>query len=94
MWRLEIDGNQYGEDPDGSPLAYEDYLIWRADDDTASSTDKNWSTQWHRFFVWPIPTTATSTITVWGMKNVTTLTNDSDTTIFSYSLPEGNELLS
>lgn len=93
MWRLEIDGDQYGEDPDGSPLTYDDYLVWRADDDNSSSTDKKWATQWHRFFVWPVPTNATAVITVWGVENVTTLTNDSDTTIFSYSMPEGNEAI-
>jgi hypothetical protein len=94
MWRLEIDGVQYGEDPDGSPIAYEDYLQWRADDDNDNSTDKKWSTQWHRFFVYPVPTSVGSNnICVWGVKNVETLTSDSDTTIFSYSMPECNDAI-
>jgi hypothetical protein len=91
MWRLEVDGEQYGENPDGSPLAYEDYLIWKANDADGDSESKKWATQWHRYFISPVPTNATSTITVWGMKNVEELTNTTDTTIFSYTLPEGNE---
>lgn len=93
MWRLEIDGEQYGETPDGSPLAYEDYLIWRSDSTNDNSEDKKWATQWHRYFIYPVPTNATSTITVWGMENVENLVNTTDTTIFSYTLPEGNEAI-
>ena len=36
IWRLEMDDNQYGEDPDGSPMTFEDYRIWRADSDKSS----------------------------------------------------------
>lgn len=92
IWRLEIDGNQWGEDPDGSPMVYEDYLIWRADSDNANSTKKKWAVQWLRYFVFPIPTSnGDNNIVVWGQKNVATLTADGDTTIFSYSMPECNE---
>ena len=91
IWRLEVDGVMYGQDPDGSPLSFDDFLIWKSDN--ASSTDKKWAVQWLRFFIHPIPTTATSTITVWGYKNVEELTDDTDTTIFSYNLPECNDAI-
>lgn len=94
MWRLEIDGEQWGEVPDGSPMRYEDYLQWRSDSQNDNSTEKKWSQQWHRFFVYPVPTSAgSSNMCVWGMKNVSALTSDSDTTIFSYSLPECNDAI-
>jgi len=92
IWRLELDGDQYGEDPDGSPMAYDDYLQWRADDDNDNSTDKKWSARGRRYFIYPVPTTnGTNNITVWGQLVPDALSNDSDITIFSYSMPEGNE---
>lgn len=92
IWRLIVDDEQYGEDPDGSPLAFEDYLIWRDNDDNDNSTEKKWANQNTRFFIYPVPTSSgTNNITVWGMKNITTLSDDSDTTIFSYNMPECNE---
>jgi len=92
MWKLEVDDKQYGEDPDGSPLAFEDYLVWRRDTDNDNSTDKKWANQKRRFFIYPVPTTAgTNNISVWGVKNITTLSADADTTIFSYNMPEANE---
>src|SRR3990167_6002345 len=92
IFRLEVDDDQYGEDPDGSPLAFEDYLTWRADEDNDNSTDKKWANQHTRYFIYPVPTSVgTNNITVWGMKNVSSLTSDSDTTIFSYNMPECNE---
>lgn len=94
IWRLEVDGDQYGEDPDGSPLAFEDYLTWRANDDNANSTDKKWANQRRRYFIYPVPTSDGSyNISVWGLINVTALSADGDTTIFSYNMPEGNEAI-
>jgi hypothetical protein len=94
IWRLEVDGDQWGETPDGSPMTYDDYLTWRADDDNANSTDKKWGVQWLRYFIFPVPTTnGNNNISIWGFKNVETLTNNSDTTIFSYSMPECNEAI-
>lgn len=94
IYRLEVDDVQYGEDPDGSPLAFEDYLIWRRDDDNASSTDEKWANQKTRFFIYPVPTTAgTNNISVWGVKNIVALSADADTTIFSYNMPEINEAI-
>jgi hypothetical protein len=92
IWRLEVDNTQWGEDPDGSPMSYDDYMVWRADTSNASSTEKKWAVQHTRYFIFPVPTTAGSyNISVWGYKNVETLTDDTDETIFSYSLPECNE---
>jgi hypothetical protein len=92
IWRLEVDDEQYGEDPDGSPLNYEDYLTWRRDDDNANSTDKKWANQKTRYFIYPVPTTnGTWNISVWGIKNHTKLTGNSDITVFSYNMPELNE---
>lgn len=94
IFRVEIDDVQYGEGLDGSPMMFDDYLTWKRDSINANSTSKKWAVQWLRFFVYPTPTTTGSNnISIWGMKNVTTLVNDSDTTIFSYSLPECNEAL-
>lgn len=92
IWRIEVDDEQYGEDPDGSPTRFEDYLIWRRDSANANSTDKKWSTQKRRFFIYPVPTAVGSyNITVWGRKVPPALSGDSDTTIFSNSMPVGNE---
>jgi len=92
MWRLEVNAVQYGEDPDGSPMSYEDYTQWRADTDNAASTDEKWAQQWLRFFFWPLPT-AGLTIDAWGQKNVTALSSGTDDTIFSHNMPECNEAL-
>jgi hypothetical protein len=94
IWRLEVDSVQYGEDPDGSPMSYEDYLQWRADDDNSSSTSKKWGVQARRFFIYPVPTTdGAYNISVWGFRVVETLTDADDLTIFSYSMPECNEAI-
>jgi hypothetical protein len=95
IWKLTIedsDGNdeRYGEDPDGSPLSFDDYLNWK--EDYPDDTDKKWANQWRRFFIWPVPTAdGTNNISVWGIMNVEELSANDDETIFSYSMPEGNE---
>lgn len=97
VWRLIVvnsdnEEERYGEDPDGSPLSFDDYLNWK--EDNPDSTDKKWSNQWRRFFIWPVPTAAgTNNIHVWGIKNITALSADADTTVFSYSTPEANEAI-
>ena len=94
IWRLEMDNEQYGEDPDGSPMVFEDYMQWRADSDNDSSTEKKWAVQWLRYFIYPVPTTAGDyNISIWGQKNVETLTDDDDETIFSHNMPECNEAI-
>ena len=94
LWRLEVDDKQYGEDPDGSPLAFEDYWTWRRDTDNANSVDKKWANQKTRYFIYPVPTAVgTNNICVWGVKNITALSVDGDTTIFSYNMLECNEAI-
>lgn len=94
IWRLEVGGDQWGESPDGSPMSYDDYMVWRSDDDNANSTEKKWSVQYKRYFIFPVPTTAGSyNISVWGQKNVTELSGDTDETVFSHSMPECNEAI-
>ena len=90
IWKLTVDNERYGEDPDGSPLSFDDYLNWK--EDYPDSTDKKWGNQWRRFFISPIPTvTGSNNIHVWGIMTTETLSLDADVTIFSYSMPEGNE---
>ena len=92
VWKIEVDGVRYGESPDGSPLSFDDYLSWK--EDYPDSTDKKWANQWRRFFIWPIPTTlGDNNISVWGHMVTETLSDDADTTIFSYSASEGNEAI-
>lgn len=92
IWKITVDGDRYGENPDGSPLSFDDYLNWK--EDNPDSTDKKWANQWRRFFIWPVPTSAGSNnITVWGVKVITALSADSDVTIFAYSTPECNEAI-
>jgi len=92
IWRLEVDGIQWGKDPDGSPISYDDYMVFRSNSDNANSTDKNWAQQWLRYFIFPVPAVAGSNnISIWGQMNVTKLEEDEDPTIFSYNMPECNE---
>lgn len=92
VWKLTVDEVRYGEDPDGSPLSFDDYLNWK--EDNPDSTDKKWANQWRRFFIWPVPTTqGDNNIVVWGIKVVSSLSQDADTTVFSYSTPEANEAI-
>lgn len=94
VWRIEVDGVQYGNSPDGSPMKFEDYLIWRADSNNANSTEKKWANQKRRYFIYPVPTTAGSyNISVWGQRVVTEMSANTDYTIFSYSMPECNDAI-
>src|SRR3990167_3495978 len=94
MYRLEVDDVQYGEGDDGSPLVFSDYLSWRADTDNANSTKKKWSSQWRRYFIYPVPTTlGSNNISIWGHKVVAELSANSDITIFSYSMPHCNDAI-
>jgi hypothetical protein len=91
IWRLEIDGLRYGEEPDGSPMSYDDYLIFKEDE--PSSSEKKWANQERRYFVSPTPTTnGNYNIHVWGKMIPDTLSEGS-VTIFSYHMPEVNEAI-
>jgi hypothetical protein len=94
IWKVKVNGVTYGEDPDGSPLEYADYLLWREDSRNTNSTEKKWAKQWLRYFLYPVPTTVIANgIEIWGMKNVTPMNLSTDTTIFSFSMPECNEAI-
>jgi len=86
VWKLEIDNVDYGD-----PLSFKDFK-YELDNDRPSGKEKLWTSQWRRYFVYPVPTTAGDyNISVWGQRIVDTLTNDADVTIWSYSMPECNE---
>jgi hypothetical protein len=90
VWRVEIDGLLYGETPDGSPLTFEDFLIWRTEN--PNSALKKWAVQYKRYFVTPTPTTVgDNNICIYGQKNITELSDDADETIWSHDMPECNE---
>lgn len=91
IWKLRVNLERYGEGLDGSPLTFDDYLNWK--EDYPDSTDKKWANQERRYFIHPVPTVADLVICIWGIKNVTTLSDDADTTVFSYSTPEVNEAI-
>lgn len=91
IWKLKVNNIRYGEEPDGSPLSYDDFLNWKEDNPT--DTTKKWANQWRRYFITPTPTVADLPICIWGVMNVEALTDEADVTIFSYSMPEGNEAI-
>jgi len=91
IWKIRINNIKYGEEPDGSPLSFDDYLNWR--EDYPDYTDKKWANHQRRFFVTPTPTVAGLVVCIWGFTVTETLTSDSNVTIFSYSMPEGNEAI-
>ena len=92
MWRLSVNGVRYGEGDDGSPLIFPDYLNFK--EDYPSSTEKKWSINWLRYFISPTPTAdGNNNIVTWGQKNGDWLSENEDTTIFSYSMPECNEAI-
>lgn len=86
VWKLTVDDEDYGD-----PLAFKDYL-YEKEEDIPSGLTKMWANQHRRYFIYPTPTTAGDyNISVWGQMVVSTLVNDSDYTIWSYSMPECNE---
>lgn len=92
MWMLMVDGETYGEKPDGSPLLLHDYLRWR--EQYPNSNEKKWTTQALRYFISPVPTAdGSGNICIWGQKTATKLVLDTDVTIFSYSMPDCNEAI-
>lgn len=96
VWKLEVDGVDFKE-----PLVFKDYEYEIANsfiNNGRNYQDKNiWSSQWRRYFIQqggaPPATDGNNNIQVWGQKVVDKLVNDSDTTIFSYSMPECNDAI-
>ena len=88
IWKLVVDNQDYGD-----PLAFKDYL-YEKENDIPSGESYLWSSQWRRYFIYPTPATdGDFNISVWGQKTVDALSSDSDTTIWSYSMPECNEAI-
>lgn len=92
-WRLQIGDDYYGEDPDYSPMVFQDFLDWKADSVNASSTDKKWAVHGHQVFIYPTPTVKDLVISMWGQKVAVEMSLDTSTTIFSGTMPEGNEAI-
>lgn len=92
-WRLEVDGEYYGEEPDYSPMVFQDYLDWKEDTANVGSTLLKWAVHGHQVFIYPTPTSAGLTINMWGQKVPAELSADDSVTIFSYTLPECNEAI-
>jgi hypothetical protein len=91
MWKLKVDGVDLGD-----PLTYHDYL-YETENDFPSGKNSIWSSQWRRFFVRiekVAPTTdGNNNMYIWGQDAGDSLVADSDTTIFSYSMPDCNEAI-
>lgn len=86
VWKLVVNGTDYGD-----PLVFKDYLYEK--EESHPNTETNiWSNNWRRYFADPA-FDAADVVKVYGQKVVTALSADGDTTIFSYSLPEGNEAI-
>lgn len=87
-WKIKVDSSDYGD-----PLVYKDYL-YEQENNWSSALTKAWTSQWRRFFIYPTPTVnGVNNIEIWGVKIVDKLVNNTDVTIFSYSMPECNEAI-
>jgi hypothetical protein len=88
VWKLTVDGVDFGD-----PTSFKDYL-YEKENDIPSGADRLWANQWRRYFIYPTPTSAGNyNISIWGIKVVDALVNDTDYTIWSFSMPECNEAL-
>lgn len=87
IWKLTVDGIDYGD-----PLTFKDFLYER-ENDMPSGLEHMWATQWTRFFICPTPTVADLEIDIWGVEVVEWLTDDTDETIFSYSMRDCNDAI-
>jgi hypothetical protein len=94
MYKLQIGTDYYGEEPDFSPMAFQDYLNWKADEDNEDSTEKKWAVHGNQYFIYPTPTASALVISIWGQKNVTKMTigDDTATTIFSDNMGESDQV--
>jgi hypothetical protein len=86
IWKLSVGGIDYGE-----PISFKDFM-YEKEQGVLTHRRHAWTTQWKRYFIYPIPTVdGSDDITVWGNRVVDALVEDADVTIFSYSLPQCNE---
>lgn len=88
LWKLTVDDVDYFD-----PIAFADFQNEK-ENNWPSGLKKAFTQNQRKFFIYPIPTTnGNNNISVWGQKAVDKLVNPTDTTIFSYSLPEVNEAI-
>ncbi len=88
IWKLVVDGTDYED-----PLAFRDYQ-YEKDNNYPSGLTKIWANKALKYFIAPVPTTnGTNNIEVHGQSIPDKLVSDSDTTIFSYNMPECNEAI-
>ena len=86
LWKLMVNGTDYKD-----PLVFKDYLYEKENDHPDGETNI-WSNNWRRYFADPA-FNQNDIVKIHGQKVVTALSADGDTTIFSYSMPEGNEAI-
>lgn len=87
IYMLEIDGLPYEK------KNYEDFIAYKRNHPTNNENVKIFASHGRQYFVFPTPTTnGTENISVWGNDNgmIIPLVGNGDTTIFSYSSPQGN----
>lgn len=91
IWKLMVDGLDYGD-----PLAFKDYLSEQGNNYPSGLT-LLWANQHNRYFITQNgqapQTNGDNNIVIWGLKVVDPLVSPSDTTIFSYNMPEVNEAI-
>lgn len=90
-WKLKLNGTDLGDN--GDPLMFRDYL-YEKENGMPSGLTTMWSSFGRKLFIYPVPTTnGNVNIEIWGQKVVDPLVNDTDTTIFSYSMRECNDAI-
>lgn len=91
IWKVTVNGEDLGD-----PLVFKDYL-YEQENTFPNGIKTIWSSQWRRFFILidgvAPTTTGSNNISIWGHEAVSSLANNDDVTIFSYSQPEINEAI-
>lgn len=88
VWKLVVDGVDFSD-----PLSFKSYL-YEKENSMPSGFERMWANQWRRFFFYPIPTTdGNNNIEIHGQKALPVLVNDTDVTIWSYSMREVNNAI-
>ncbi len=87
IYKLMVGTQDYGD-----PLSFKDFL-YEKENNIPSGLNYMFANHGRQYFIYPTPTLAGLTITIWGQKVVEALVEDEDTTIFSYSMPECNEAI-
>lgn len=86
MWKLKVNDQDYGK-----PLTFKSYQ-YEKDNNVPSGRRYFWSKQWKRYFAYPSFAVG-DVLQLHGLKNLSDLVEDGDTTIFSFSMPEVNDAI-